>query len=403
MQQNGAPPPFTLDERDRRWQKTREEMARQGVDLLIVMPPRAYPGDALFLANRMGPIIFPLEGDPIFVNPRPLYSPPPDAWIQDIRAATTSGTTAVPMGGAVASILRGMSVGRKRVAVAGIRGGAYTYVRQPEGNLNYSSMEEIKAALPDAEIVDGTPILSEARYVKSAVEIAVLQHSVDVGEAALDTMIEHAHAGVAAADVYAEMMATIIRQGADPHMGWGAGPWGQPLSRAVGTPDGILQPGWVLKNEVEPDVRGYTCQVDQPAVVGAIMPEAQELFDLGKAAFEAACRTMKPGATWRQVWTAAKQVADGQTYAVEFLMHGRGLGDEGPMFIPTDDHETLPLADDRVRENTVFVLKPYAYKVSGRRDDWTNGFNVTWGDTVRVTPNGAVRMGKRPQVLVSVS
>jgi Xaa-Pro aminopeptidase len=396
-------PAFAREERDRRWRKTREEMTRQGVDLLLVVPTRQYPGDALFLADQNGPVIFPLAGDPIFVNPRPLYNLPPEAWIQDVRAATTTGTTAVPTGAAVASILRDMKVGRKRVAISGMRGGPYTYVRQPEGNLNYTTIEEIKAALPDAEIVDGTPITSEARYVKSEAEIAVLQRSVEIGEACMDVMIEHAHEGTPAADVYAEMVLTQIRMGADVHVAWGAGPWGKPLTRVVSAPEGTLQGGWVIKNEVEPGIRGYTCQVDQPAIVGPIPAEAQELFDLGKAAFERACELMKPGATWREVWRGAKAVATGQsTYAVEYLMHGRGLGDEGPMFIPTDDHESHPLADDPVRENTVFILKPYAYRTDGRRDDWTNGFNVTWGDTVRVTQNGALRMGKRPQTLLSV-
>jgi Xaa-Pro aminopeptidase len=181
-------PAFAREERDRRWRKTREEMTRQGVDLLLVIPTRQYPGDALFLADQNGPVIFPLAGDPIFVNPRPLYNLPPEAWIQDVRAATTTGTTAVPTGAAVASILRDMKVGRKRVAISGMRGGPYTYVRQPEGNLNYTTIEEIKAALPNAEIVDGTPITSEARYVKSEAEIAVLQRSVEIGEACMDVM-----------------------------------------------------------------------------------------------------------------------------------------------------------------------------------------------------------------------
>jgi Xaa-Pro aminopeptidase len=392
MSQTSPLAEFTHAERDRRWHKTREEMAKRGVDLLLVVPTRQYPGDALFLANRNGPVIFPLEGEPIFVNPRPLYNVPPEAWIQDVRAATTSGTTAVETGAAVGAILRDLKVGKKRVAISGIRGGGpYTYVRQPEGNLNYTTIEAM-------------PITSEARYVKSAEELAVLQRSVDIGEACIDAMIEYAHEGEPAAEVYAQMVLTQIRTGADVHVAWGAGPWGKPLTRVVSAPEGRLRAGWVLKNEVEPGVRGYTCQVDQPAIVGPIPTEAQELFDLGKAAFQRACELMKPGATWREVWRGAKAVADGQSrYAVEYLMHGRGLGDEGPMFIPTDDHEAHPLADDPVREDTVFILKPYAYKVDGRRDDWTNGYNVTWGDTVRVTRGGAVRMGKRPQTLPSVS
>src|SRR2546425_346588 len=84
-------------------------------------------------------------------------------------------------------------------------------------------------------------------------------------------------------------------------------------------------PGWCLRNELEPNIRGYTAQVCQPALVGRAIPtEAQELFDLGDQAFELACRLMRPGTPWREVWTQVQALST-PTHKVEFLMHGRGL------------------------------------------------------------------------------
>ena len=58
--------PFTLAERDRRWQRLRDEMARQRVDLLVVLPQWSEE-DALYVANQFGVVFFPLEGDPSLI------------------------------------------------------------------------------------------------------------------------------------------------------------------------------------------------------------------------------------------------------------------------------------------------------------------------------------------------
>jgi hypothetical protein len=72
------------------------------------------------------------------------------------------------------------------------------------------------------------------------------------------------------------------------------------------------------------------------------------------------------------------------------------------MFIPTDDHSQSPLWDDPIRANTVFVLKPYAYRGETAWSDPAYRFNTTWGDSVVVRERGAERLGTRPNALISV-
>ena len=80
--------------------------------------------------------------------------------------------------------------------------------------------------------------------------------------------------------------------------------------------------------------------------------------------------------------------------------HGRGLGNDGPMLIPTDTHEHVK--DDPIRADTVFVLKPYAYRSDGPNYDEGHRNNVTWGDSVVVREYGAERLGTRPHALITV-
>ncbi len=93
--------------------------------------------------------------------------------------------------------------------------------------------------------------------------------------------------------------------------------------------------------------------------VGPVPQLAQDLFALGKEAFERACEVMQPGVTWGEVEERTRAVAKGTWCGIEFLLHGRGLGNDRPMLIPTDTHEHV--REDPLRANTVFILKPYAY------------------------------------------
>jgi len=391
---------FSLAERDRRWARVRELMAGQGLEVLIAFP-QWMAGDALYLADRQGAVVFPLEGQPILISPRAEPNPAPEAWIRDVRPATASGTTAVPFGKAVADCIRDLGAGDRRVGVAGLRGGLYTLVRQPEGYANYTSVAEIRDALPGATIADGTPVMTEARYVKSEEEIDAIRHSVRIAEASADALAEHARPGVSEAEVYAHMMFEQHRLGAEVgHVAWVGGMWGEPKPRTAGPPPGVIRTGWFVTNEIEPMVHGYTCQIDQPVSVGPAPQVARDLFDMGKAAFERACEVMRPGATWGEVEEQVRAVTKGTKYGIEFLLHGRGLGNDGPMLIPTDTHDHVK--DDPLRANTVFILKPYAYRDSEVHYDPRHTFEVQWGDSVVVREHGAERLGTRPNELISV-
>jgi Xaa-Pro aminopeptidase len=402
MAGNAAQSGFTAEERDRRWAGVRALMARDGLDYLVVLPDRQLYGDAVYLALRLGAVVFPLDGEPTWIAPSMGHHIPRNPWIADARKATETGTTAVPYGAAVGRRLRELNAGGRRVGLAGLTSSPLGLVRNPEGYARHSAVEQVRAAVPEATLVDASALLAEARYVKSEAEVEALRRSVVAGEAAVAALARSAAPGMPAADLYAAMVLAQYAAGAeDTQVAWGGGPWGAARQRTAAAPPGTVEAGWHLKNEVFPVVEGYVAQVAQPVFVGQPPADAQALGELGRAAFEAARAAMRPGTTWREVEEQARAVARGTPYAIEFLCHGRGLGDDGPMFIPLEDHTQHPLWNAPLEENTVFVLKPYAYQPERGNDDWSNPYTVTWGDSVVVRAGGAERLGTRPYALLS--
>jgi Xaa-Pro aminopeptidase len=385
-------PAFTRDERDRRWTTLRTNMADAGVDMLVVLPHDAFMGDVLFVANRVGAVVFPREGEPTLFLRR-AEPADPGSWISAVQSGPP-GLLFAPYGELVANHLAAVHADGRCIAVAGLRGGTYTLVRQPEGIVLYTAVQRIQTAVPNSKIVDGTSILGEARYPKSDEEVGILRESVRIAEASAAALQAHAVPGATEASVYAVMMQAQAERGAFPHVAWQGTSWGTPARRTVGPPPQVIHSGWVINNEIEPGVRGYTAQIDQPLFVGPAPALAAELFELGKKAFEHACQVMCPGATWGDVIDQVEALAAGTEYRLQWLAHGRGLGDEGPLLIPGDVPEAL--RRDRVRARAALVVKPYAY-VPGQPAQ----YNVTWGDTVLVTGSGARRLGTRPHALIS--
>ena len=385
-------PAFTRTERDRRWAALRTGMTNADVDVLVVLPHDAFMGDVLFVANRVGAVVFPRDGEPTLLLRR---AEPTDSnsWISDVQSAP-AGEFFGPYGELVARRLEAVLADGRRIAIGGMRAGMYTLVRQPEGIALHAAVQRIQAAVPNSTIVDATPILGEARYVKSQEEFEILRESVRIAEVSATALAARAAAGATEASVYGAMMQAQAECGAFPHVAWQGTAWGTPARRIVGPPPQVIKSGWVVNNEIEPSVRGYTSQIDQPVFVGPIPSLANELFELGKRAFERACQVMRPGASWGEVIDAVEALASGTEYRLQWLAHGRGLGDEGPLLIPG------PISDvvrrDRIRAQTALVVKPYAYVPTQ-----PTHYNVTWGDTVVVTDAGARRLGTRRHALVS--
>ncbi|TCN44191.1 Xaa-Pro aminopeptidase [Kribbella orskensis] len=395
---------YDLDERDLRWGRVRAAMGEQGIDLLIVLP-ESDATDARYLAQEAGAVLFPLEGDPWIVigGEDSHLALTRKAWMDQRISATDQGVNRWSYGSAVAENLRKLKLTPSRVGIAGLDGSLYSHVRALDGYALYSTVTRILEALPGAEVVNAAPLMAGVRYIKSAAEISAVRAGVQVAEAAAAAIGAAYRAGTSQAELYRAGYAQLLEPGVGgpfggmPMLAWCPGQWGQVRPRLVGTPTGLVEDGLCVATEIIAVVRGCFAQVAEPYVAGAVTAEQQEVFDLNIAAFEAACRAMRPGTTWREVKERTLAVAAGTEWKITFLLHG---GVDGPLFIPGDRHEDW--LDDKVEAGTTLICKPHAFPAD-QDDQIARSHDVTWGDMVVVREGGAERLGSRPQQLISYS
>jgi len=394
-------PMFSRGERDRRWARLRQLMSEEGVELLIVLP-QWITSDSLYIADTAGVTIFPLDGDPVLIlgGEHSNHAVEQPHWIEDRVSATPTGSTAVEFGTVTADLLRRRGLTGRRTAIAGLSGDDLSSVRQPEGYAGYTTVKRIAEAVAPGQVTDGTGILGRARYIKGPEEIARLAASVRVGEASLEAMAATAGAGVTQAEVFGQMLLAQVRAGADElHVAWAPGLWGEKRHRYVTTPPGFLRPGTYVSTELMPEIRGYQAQVAQPMVIGPPTARAREIFDRNAAAFDAALAAMRPGRRWGDVFAAASSVVDGAGGRMFTLLHGRGLGNDGPLLIPSLDNTRV--AEREIDANTTFILKPFLEPAEAPANS-PRTHDVTWGDTIVVTDTGARRLGTRQRELIVV-
>lgn len=397
-------PMFSTAERDRRWARLRELMSEDGVELLITLPAWI-DSDAMYVADNAGVSILPLEGDPILIlggeSSVDALSVP--QWIDDRISVTALGSTASDFGRATAEALRTRGLTGRRTAIAGLQSGRYSSVRQPEGYAGYTTVQRIVEAVGPELVVDGTDIIGRARYVKSEEELRRLRSSVRIGESSLEAMTASAGVGVLQREVYGQMMLAQVRAGADKlHAAWCPGAWGSKRHRYVSPPPGTLEPGVYVSTELMPEVRGYQAQVAQPMVIDEPTARALEIFEANALAFDAALAAIRPGQRWGDVLTAVAGAVDASLGSVFLLLHGRGLGNDGPLIIPTATGDArAAIAEEPIVEHTTFILKPYL-EVAEELKPFARSHDVTWGDTIVVTANGAERLGTRTRELTII-
>jgi len=397
-------PMFSRAERDRRWASLRTLMAAEQVEVLVVLP-QWIDSDAMYIADNAGATVFPIDGDPILLlggeSSGDAVSVP--QWIDDRHSVTSLGSTAPDFGRAVAEVISHRGLGGRRTAIAGLLGGRWSTVRQPEGYANYTSVNRIAAAVGPDNVVDGTDILGRARYVKGEEEIRRLAACVRIGEASLEAMTASAAVGVAQLEVYGQMLLAQVRAGADrPHVAWCPGPWGAKRHRYVSPPPGTLELGLYVSTELMPEIRTYQAQVAQPIVVGEPTARAKEVFERSSAAFDAGLAAMRPGQRWGDVFAAVETAAKDSDGSMFTLLHGRGLGNDGPLVIPTSTTDSRAgVAGETIVENTTFIFKPFL-AVPEAPAAFARTHDVTWGDTIVVRSDGAQRLGTRPRELTTI-
>jgi len=399
---------FSLAERDRRWKKVRELMRRDGI-AAIVAPQNPgnstdWQADARYLSQVGGgadasiAVVFPLDGavTAVATSAEERWGPAIQDWVADVREAKRR------YGRVMAERLKELGIGADRVGICGLGGGT----RTPEGTIMHGTFSAIADAFPKASFVDASDLLQEAREAKSEEEIAVLQDSVDIVERAIEAQTRVAQPGVPDYVVWAETMHGLFSRGSElsVHFNWiAAQNPGRTLTRPTARP---LVEGDVIVAEIESSVVGYRAQQIRPLAVHRCDPVLMEMSKAHGDIYPALLDMMKPGVTVRQlidtIIALGTRIGRGNGAlagaTASLIVHGRGLGDDRPLLLTSPDARPDYEATERsmamgLPDNGVYIVKPTIWTADRR-------YQFIWGDSVRITPSGAKRMGKSPHGMI---
>ena len=220
-------PMFSIAERDRRWALVRKLMAAKNLDVIVCPNNTGHSTD--FQANvrwltHVGgggdadiSAVFPANGEPTALANRANSNWLSGAqnWTKDVRNSRRN------MGLAAVERLKELNVERGRIGITGLGAGT----RTPMGTVLLGFYNLIRETFPNAELVDATDVLAEARYQKSQEEIDVLTKSQEIIEKAIDAEIAMAKPGVIDWHLWAKVMSTLVENGSElpVHCNWGSG------------------------------------------------------------------------------------------------------------------------------------------------------------------------------------
>ena len=302
------------EERDRRWVRIREEMARRGVDCLLLNGNSGrwneMNANIRYVAGYADPLsgtcyaLFPAAGPGTLVTQmtgkRSLYTL---SWFEDLRVGQT-----VDLARIVEERLTDMGLTRGRLGLVGI-----CFRARESVGLPWNLLEEIKKRLPNLAIVDLTELFFELRTVKSDEELRCLEKSAELADVGFEAHLTSYRPGVTEREYYSAIVHSMDAAGAEPptflllESGPLFGPW---LTQDPIPSSRLLSPGDYVVSEASPKWAGYQAQSLQCAVIGKPTAQMRELVKYGVEVWHKVCDAIRPGNTLEQAEHAADDIIE---------------------------------------------------------------------------------------------
>jgi Xaa-Pro dipeptidase len=393
---------YSLAEREWRWQRVRENAAKAGFDCVFVPlcvdgrnlhlsleQARGTRSDCRFLTQlENAAVILPVDRrTPIVISDQEKGND----WVREIRPVEES------WGESMAQALIDAGMERARIGVSGIRRGFYTHGRAFHGVVNHGSYVEVQRRLPHATFDNATEAIGYARYVKSAEQIECLRRGAAIAAAGIEKMIELARPGMDEGILYSRVMQRMVSLGSEyyPMAFYSGLHGGGRLPRFEDPTEGrFLQPMYRIANEVDAVFGGLIAQEQQPILLGPIPESWKPAIEAQRDLYYAALEQLRPEKTFGEFMDFVNSFGERRGLKSLMLMHGRGYGDDGPLFTP--QNRGARNRDVRIEKGNVFILKPIVSSADGR-------FDTSWGGCVLVTEEGGEPLVKRTPGMVSIT
>ncbi len=324
--------------------RVREGMARVGLDAVVAMSQDnttyllgvGVPSHRLIRERRVA-VLLPGDGDPAVVAVTV-----EESFLQanldgvEIRPYDEHTQTAMQVLAAVARD-RGLAGGRIGVEMDFIPAEDHA---------------ELGRLLPQAKLVDAAGLFKQARWVKTAAELARIRHGGRIADEAVREAFAAARAGMSERDLAVRMTEAFLRRGGDEVRMVVVGA-GERSSHPNAPPtDRALRRGDIVRVDFLGCVGGYYTDCARTAVVGEPTIEQRRIYEAIVAIHREVLGRVRPGARTRDLYALYHARArEHRLNPLRFLGHGLGLGlHEGPFI---DAHTDVAL-----EPGMVFAIEP---------------------------------------------
>ena len=400
-------PLFSLGERDRRWSRAREAMAKENLDGLL-LPATLEEGDTLYLTQVGGRtkeawIVFGRDpAKPILAivesNRVKSYWLGAQSWLGEENFRLAAANMSEP----IIAAINELGLERRRIGVAQLTGIRF----DPEGLIPFTTFDRIQRALPQASF-SATDILHRLRMIKSPEEIAVIRNIVAANEKAMITLVDAARTAKRQGDIwYPVYIQLFLSTGELPTRLSMALDKGGNSTLGAATADPV-EAGQILSEEIAANSQGYRAQTNHSLFIGAAATPGFAYYQSGMEAasriFFAVVEAIRPGKT-----TTAELMARYTELAREVgaeppggvLLHTSGIGSQRPRVGPATKEDM----DIVLQPGMTFDLKPtIVMRREIIRDRGPKNRSVQIGEHVVVTETGAMRLGKRELIPITTA
>lgn len=403
-------PSLTERERDRRWERVRQMMKAEGIDVLVVFGLKGREQYDLYLTNDRtgGIVIFPQDGELVHltwtgfdvVSHLESSLRGEASWVRDMRPDAT--------GRGVVEILQEKRYDRAAIGVVGLD----TYAPgEREGYVPYNTWAYILKNLPHADFREVSLVFADLVSVKSDEELQLVRRAAEIGELAARTMIKKTRPGVSESEIYSATISQLFKNGANGttspyitpmilHSGPDNPSWGAPMWLLRGQRPRVIKSGDLVQAEIFSRYGSLEAQLQVSIAVGPVDAAIRECAAIARRSYEIGLEALVPGKRFGDIVEAmGEPLRQAGAWHLTPLIHSLSpLTCIGSTAVRTeglpgiDAYKKLrptPIigADVVVREGTVWALEPNA--CLGKR-------RVNIGGTVVVTKKGTASLNLLP-------
>lgn len=214
----------------------------------------------------------------------------------------------------------------------------------------FFTVEGLRRAGNSFDFINARPIAAACRMVKSAGEIALMKHAMNLTLAVHRAAASILRPGIATTEVEAFVARAHTALGFDLPASFCIVLFGEATAYPHGVPyPQILQAGDTVLVDIGAPMHGYQSDVTRTYVFGEPSPRQREVWDVEKRATEAVFAAAQLGATCESLDRAARDVIEGAGFAEEYGLpglphrtgHGVGLDVHEEPYIVRGDRTPL--------------------------------------------------------------